>query len=85
MLDNVKTKDTDVIKDIGAFCKKFRVDYMNMSMTEFAYNRDLKIGNVNAFERGSANSIMYLLHYYNEADDSLKQFFINNIFENYNR
>ncbi len=85
MLSSVKTRDNEVIKDIGAFCKKFRVDYMNMSMTEFAERRDLKISNVNAFERGSANSIMYLLHYYNEADEELKQFFISNVFEKYNR
>lgn len=83
MLETMKKPDNEVIKDIGKFCKKFRVDYMNMSMTEFARERELKMSNVNAFERGHANSIMYLLHYYDEADDSLKQFFINNVFELY--
>lgn len=83
MLETVKTNDSEVIKEIGMFCKKFRVDYMNMSMTEFAERRELKIGNVNAFERGHANSIMYLLHYYDEADNDLKQFFITNVFEIY--
>lgn len=85
MLDNVKTKDTEVIKDIGHFCKKFRADYMNMSMTEFAERRNLKVGNVNAFERGSANNIIYLLHYFDEADEDLKMFFTSNIFEIYKR
>lgn len=85
MLDTLKRNDTELIKDIGLFCKKFRVDYLQMGMTEFAERRDLKLGNVNAFERGSANSIIYLLHYYDEADENLKQFFMNSVFENYRR
>lgn len=83
MLQTLDPKRTDLMKEIGQFCKKFRADYMGLSMTKFAELRGISINNINAFERGGANNIIYLMHYYDQADDSLKELFKNNIFEIY--
>lgn len=85
MLETIGRTDNEVMKEMGKFCKKFRADYMGISMKDFAEIRGLAVSNINAFERGGANNIMYLLHYYDEADSNLKEVFKNNIFEIYKR
>lgn len=67
-------------KSVGSFCKKFRVNYLRMSMTDFAKETGLNIQNVNAFEAGRANNIKYIFYYYNQSDKQLKRVFKNNLF-----
>ena len=75
-----KATDKELSQAVGKFCKKFRVDYLEISMTNFAKETGLNIQNVNAFESGRANNLKYIFHYYNQADEQLKELFKNNLF-----
>lgn len=73
--------DKEISKTVGKFCKKFRTDYLRISMTDFAKETGLKIQNVNAFEGGRANNIKYLYYYYHFSNSNhLKEVFKNNLF-----
>lgn len=70
----------ELIEKVGAFCKDFRINYLEMSLTEFCNISDLNIKNVSAFEHGRANNIQYLFRYYRLCNDSLKKRFASELF-----
>jgi len=87
-MDNTLTKENvgkydkkQRMKKIGRFCKKYREDYLRLSLTDFGELTDLNIKSVSAFEHGNANSIDYLYHYYNLSKGLNKKVFISNVFE----
>ena len=71
----------ELIKKVGAFCRNFRIKYLDMSLTEFCNITDLNIKNVSAFEHGRANNIQYLFRYYSICNDSLKKRFTSELFK----
>lgn len=74
-------KDKEMIKRIGNYCKNFRTDRLELSLTEFCELNNLNIKNVNAFEFGRANNIQYLYQYYRMCDDGQRRTFALNVFK----
>ena len=73
--------DKEIKKAVGKFCKKFRVNYLEISMTDFADKTGLSVQNINAFEGGRSSNMKYLFYYHNFADtQELKDVFIHNLF-----
>lgn len=70
-----------MIERIGKFCRKFRVEVLNLSLTEFARLTGENLKNVHAFEKGRANNIKYLYLYYDLADEEQKREFAIRLFE----
>lgn len=70
-----------MIERIGKFCRKFRVEVLNVSLTEFARLTGENLKNVHAFEKGRANNIKYLYLYYDLADEEQKREFAIRLFE----
>ena len=70
-----------LIKNVGKYCRDFRINYLDMSLTEFCNITDLNIKNVSAFEHGRANNIQYLFRYYRLCNDSLKNKFSEGLFK----
>ena len=71
----------ELIKKVGEFCRDFRINQLNMSLTEFCNISELNIKNVSAFEHGRANNIKYLFKYYRICNDSLKKQFASELFK----
>lgn len=69
-----------LMKDVGNYCKEFRINDLKLSLKEFSDATDLNNKNVNAFEHGRANNIQYLFYYYKLSNDSLKNKFSRGLF-----
>lgn len=72
--------DNKLVKRIGVFCKEFRIHYLDMTLVEFSEYNGLNYKNVNAFEYGRANNIIYLFAYYRLCNDGQKKTFTNSLF-----
>lgn len=72
-------KDLDK-KLIGNFCKNYRKQVLQVSLTLFCDYHNENIKNVSAFESGRANNIKYLFLYSNFNED-FKTDFINKLFK----
>ena len=70
-----------LIKNVGRYCKKFRINDLKLSLKEFSEITGLNNKNVNAFEYGRANNIQYLFYYYRLCNDSLKNKFSKGLFK----
>ncbi len=68
------------MEKIGWYCREFRINTLNMSLTEFSKKNGLNLKNVHAFEYGRANNIRYLYAYYNSADEEQKKEFAIELF-----
>ena len=78
MLENDKDR---LIKEVGNYCKEFRINDLKLSLKDFSNMTDLNNKNVNAFEHGRANNIQYLYYYYKIANDSMKNKFSKGLFK----
>lgn len=67
--------------EIGRYCKEFRINILNISLTEFSKKNGLNLKNVHAFEQGRANNIRYLYAYYDLADEEQKREFAIGLFD----
>ncbi len=70
-----------LIKNVGEYCMKFRINDLKLSLKEFSEITGLNNKNVNAFEYGRANNIQYLFYYYRLCNDSLKNKFSKGLFK----
>ena len=52
--------DKDFQKKIGEICKNYRLNILQINLTDFAKLNDENLKNINAFEHGRANNIKYL-------------------------
>ena len=56
------------IKEIGKICKQFRIDDLDMTLTDFAKLNNENLQNIHAFEQGRANNIKYIYMYLNSCN-----------------
>ena len=70
-----------LIKNVGRYCRGFRINDLKLSLKEFSEITGLNNKNVNAFEYGRANNIQYLFYYYRLCNDALKNKFSKGLFE----
>lgn len=73
--------DKELIKRVGLYCRQFRINHLDISLTEFSEITNLNIKSVNAFEYGRANNIKYPYHYYKLANEEQKRLFATYIFD----
>ena len=57
------------IKKIGQICKDFRINILDLSLTNFALLHDENLQNIHAFENGRANNIKYIYMYIDSSDN----------------
>lgn len=67
--------DKETMFKIGQYCKDYRLNELDVTLTSFArlFNENLK--NVNAFEFGRANNIKYLTMYIKYDESKRDKFF----------
>lgn len=70
-----------MIKEVGIFCKNFRMNTLNKTLNEICENTDIQSKTLSAFENGRANNIKYLFLYYHACNDEQKQQFIGGVFK----
>ena len=68
------------IKKIGAICKQYRIETLNLSLTDFAKLNNENLQNIHAFEQGRANNIKYLYMYMAQSNIYQLEVFINTVF-----
>lgn len=68
------------IKKIGSICKQYRIEVLDLSLTNFAKLNDENLQNIHAFEQGRANNIKYLYMYMKQSNIYQLEIFINKIF-----
>lgn len=71
----------ELIKNVGLYCREFRMNSLNISLTDFSDKNNVNLKSVNAFEYGRANNIKYLFYYYNIATEEQKNEFAINLFK----
>lgn len=52
-----------MVKEIGEYCKQFRMNTLNIPLSTLCRVYGDSVKNVSAFENGRANNIKYLLYY----------------------
>lgn len=70
-----------LIKNVGKYCREFRINELKLSLKEFSEITGLNNKNVNAFEFGRANNIQYLFYYYRLCNGSMKNKFSEGLFK----
>ena len=68
------------IKKIGLICKNYRINVLNLTLTNFAKMNNENLQNVHAFEQGRANNIKYLYMYMNQSNIYQLEILFNNLF-----
>lgn len=71
----------NLMKNLGEYCKFFRIVKIKLSLTEFSDLVNANMKNISSFESGRANNIIYLYYYYQLSPEEEKQNFINGIFK----
>lgn len=56
------------INKIGDICKQFRINDLDMTLTNFAKLNNENLQNIHAFEQGRANNIKYIYMYLNSCN-----------------
>lgn len=60
--------DKDFQKKIGEICKDYRLNILQINLTDFAKLNNENLKNINAFEHGRANNIKYLYMYIKQSN-----------------
>lgn len=55
------------IQEIGKVCKEFRINILELSLTNFSKQNNVNLQNIHAFENGRANNIKYIYMYINSC------------------
>lgn len=68
------------IKKIGQVCKDYRIDVLDLSLTNFAKLNEENLQNIHAFEHGRANNIKYIFMYMKQSNIYQLEVLFNNLF-----
>lgn len=68
------------IKKIGKVCKDYRIDVLDLSLTNFAKLNEENLQNIHAFEQGRANNIKYIFMYMKQSNIYQLEVLFNNLF-----
>lgn len=74
-------EDKEMVKRMGWYCKKYREDVLNLTLTDFSDEVNDNMKNIHAFEYGRANNIKYLTYYYKMSCDLYKDEFLKGLFK----
>ena len=72
--------DKDFQNKIGEICKKYRLNVLQINLTEFAKLNEENLKNINAFEQGRANNIKYLYMYMKQSNIYQLEVLFNSLF-----
>lgn len=82
--ENIKNK-TKTNKEVGAYCKNFRIDRMCMTLADVCRDNNINYKSFWAFEAGAADGIRYIFAYINCCDsEQMSLDFIKGLFLNEN-
>ena len=68
------------IKKIGSICKDYRINVLNLSLTNFAKLNNENLQNIHAFEHGRANNSKYLYMYMKQSNMYQLEILFNRLF-----
>ena len=68
------------IKKVGQVCKDYRIDVLDLSLTNFAKLNEENLQNIHAFEQGRANNIKYLYMYMKQSNIYQLEVLFNSLF-----
>ena len=64
-----------IFTNIGKFCKYFRSEVLNLTLTEMSDKVNVKNSTLSSFENGRSTNYNHVIKYYNCGDDEQKTFF----------
>ena len=68
------------IKKVGQVCKDYRINVLNLSLTNFAKLNNENLQNIHAFEQGRANNIKYIYMYMKQSNIYQLEVLFNSLF-----
>ena len=68
------------MKEFGNTCKRFRIEHLDLGLTEFSKLNNENLQNIHAFESGRANNIKYIFMYLNTGNDEQKEYLAKELF-----
>ena len=68
-----------IFTNIGKFCKYFRSEMLNLTLTEMSDKVNVKNSTLSSFENGRSSNFSHVNKYYNCGDDEQKTFFRENL------
>lgn len=69
-----------MVENVGYFCKNFRMNVLNKTLSDICKDTNIKIKTLSAFENGRANNIKYLFLYFHACNDEQKKQFLEGLF-----
>ena len=67
-----------IFTNIGKFCKYFRSEVLNLTLTEMSDKVNVKNSTLSSFENGRSTNYNHVIKYYKCGDDEQKTFFRKN-------
>ena len=67
-----------IFNNIGKFCKYFRSEVLNLTLSEMSDKVNVKNSTLSSFENGRSTNYNHVITYYNCGDDEQKTFFREN-------
>lgn len=67
------------IKDVGKFCKFFRMEILKITLEDLSFRTGVNITTLSSFENGRSSNYKHLIKYYNCGNEEQKQFFRDNL------
>ena len=67
-----------IFTNIGKFCKYFRSEVLNLTLTEMSTKVNVKNSTLSSFKNGRSTNYNHVIKYYNCGDDKQKTFFREN-------
>lgn len=67
--------------EVGQYCREYRLNVLDMTLTSFCKHFNINIKNVSAFEHGRANNINYLYYYYIISTQEQRKHFSKELFD----
>lgn len=68
------------IKKVSQVCKDYRINVLDLSLTNFAKLNNENIQNIHAFEQGRANNIKYIYMYMEQSNIHQLEVLFNSLF-----
>ena len=68
-----------IFTNIGKFCKYFRSEVLNLTLTEMSDKVNVKNSTLSSFENGRSTNFSHIIKYYKCGDVKQREFFRENL------
>lgn len=68
-----------IFNNVGQFCRYFRSEVLNLTLTEMSDKVNVKNSTLSSFENGRSTNLEHIHNYYKCGDEEQRKFFRENL------